>query len=228
MQKSLNFGKEHKKEIKQIMQKYPLLKTNTEFEEGRWKAGNSVVSLYSTGKLSVQGIDCGKVAEMILEKFDLKEEIVLGIDETGRGESHGVFVISAVLGESNKLRELRDSKKTKNIEEKAKIALQNSIANAKIEISPELIDKLREKGMTMDEIEAKAINCFVEFFGEIAPKAKIKADGSRLKGSSSKIEFIVKGDDLEPVIGAASVLAKHYRNESPNKQERKSWKKKTN
>ena len=56
--------------------------------------------------------------------------------------------------------------------------------------------------------------------------AKIIADGAPMKTKNNKIKFIPKADDLEPVVGAASIIAKHCRNNSSDKEERKTWKKK--
>ena len=52
----------------------------------------------------------------------------------------------------------------------------------------------------------------------------VKIDGSPLKGVKPGALFMVKGDDKEPVIGSASVLAKHFRDESKDKKKRLTWK----
>ena len=52
----------------------------------------------------------------------------------------------------------------------------------------------------------------------------VKVDGSPVAGVKPGALFMVKGDDKEPVIGAASVLAKHYRDESKDSKKRKTWK----
>ncbi|HIH08230.1 MAG TPA: hypothetical protein HA237_02560 [Candidatus Diapherotrites archaeon] len=56
-------------------------------------------------------------------------------------------------------------------------------------------------------------------------KAPVRVDGSGLKTKEKGIEFIVKGDDLEPAISAASIVSKNLRNISGDKEQRKSWKK---
>jgi len=223
MEKVLNFGSKQKKQLIEILKEFPAIKTKNAFEELRCKAGNCTVTLYSSGKVVVQGNDCNKVSEELLQKMGLEEELILGIDETGRGESFGSFVVSFVLADSNKLRELRDSKKTSNLKEKAGIVSRNSLAVATVSLNSQLIDQLRNNGLNLNEIEVRIINNLVLLFDELGIKAKVKADGSRLNGSLKHIEFIVKGDDLEPVIGAASVIAKLAREESKDKNQRKSW-----
>ncbi|MBU2100108.1 DUF3378 domain-containing protein, partial [Candidatus Micrarchaeota archaeon] len=158
MQKVLNFGSKQKEEIKKVLNKFEEKKTNTAFEEKRVKIDDSTITLYSNGRLVVQGNDSEKVAEELVRIINMKNKCVIGIDETGRGEKTGPFVISAVLGENNKLIELRDSKKTKNIKEKSEIVTENSKMQIIFSLNSEYIDELRNKGETMNSIEEKAIN----------------------------------------------------------------------
>ena len=54
-------------------------------------------------------------------------------------------------------------------------------------------------------------------------KYRIIVDGAPIRGISG-VEFLPKGDDLIPQCGAASVIAKHARDESADREKRKSWK----
>ncbi len=117
----LNFSKEEKKEVLNFLQAFPEKKTKTSFEEFRCKIGKSTVTLYTSGKLLLQGDDCEKARDLVLKKVKVENELILGIDETGRGEDFGPFVIAGVLAKPNAMRELRDSKKVKNLDEKAKL-----------------------------------------------------------------------------------------------------------
>ncbi len=224
MSVTLNFGAHEKSEIKKVMAGFDGLETKTDFEEMRWKARNCVVTLYSSGKLVIQGLQCKKVKEFILSELGLPRELQLGIDETGRGERSGPLVIAGVLGDKNKLRELRDSKKTANIGQKREIASKNALAIATVEFSPEFIDHSRKKGVTVDELQAKAARAINL---ALNPKSEwpVLVDGKALKGCNG-FKFVVKGDDIEPVIGAASVIAKNARENSANKEKRQTWKNK--
>ncbi|MFH1895310.1 MAG: DUF3378 domain-containing protein [archaeon] len=224
-QKSMNFGFKQKEEIKKLLEKFEQKKVNNSFEEKRVKINDSTITLYSSGRLVIQGNDCEKTAEQLLKEIRPESKTVIGIDETGRGESNGPFVISAVLGENNKLLELRDSKKTKNLKEKNDLVLKNSKAQAIFSFNAEYIDELRNKGETMNSIEAKAINSVIDFFDSVKEKSEVLIDGKEMAGVK-KGKFLVKGDDLEPVIGAASVVSKNFRENSSDKKTRKSWKKK--
>ncbi|MBN2127262.1 MAG: hypothetical protein JW703_02610 [Candidatus Diapherotrites archaeon] len=224
MQSSLNFSKQEAKELSAFFDEFEVLNNTNQFHLKRCKIGESTVTLFYTGKLTIQGKDHEKVKELILNAMQEKTDSVIGLDETGRGEIEGALVIAGVLGEKNKLRELRDSKKTNNIAEKFILASNNSQAQALIALNPELIDELRKQGMNLNEIQEKAMEKLIALLREFNPKAKALIDGNEMKLKTKNTEFIVKGDDLNPVIGAASVISKHYRNISGNKEKRKSWK----
>lgn len=222
MQCMLNFSKKEKKEILKFLRSFDEKKTKTSFEEFRCKIGKSTVTLYSSGKLLLQGDDCEKARNLVLKNVKVENELILGIDETGRGEDFGPFVIAGVLAKPNAMRELRDSKKVKNLEEKAKLVEKNADGIGIFSVSSEKLFEFRKKGMNLNAIEAKAINELCDFFKN-AGKFKIIVDGSPLKGCREGIEFLVKGDDLNPVIGAASVIAKSVRDSSEDKGKRKGW-----
>lgn len=226
MVESLNFKAGEKARVKAFMKGFEGKETKTEYEEARCLIGKSIVTLYSTGKVTVQGPDSGRVKDLLLEALRGEGELVLGIDETGRGEKTGPFVIVGVLGNTEDFREFRDSKKVKGLrlEEKSDLVKKKAEAVAVFSLNPGEIDELREAGLTMDSIEAQVINQMAEAFRRKDKTLKVKVDGQRLKGVEKGVEFIVKGDDLEPIIGAASIVAKETRNRSENRQVRKTWK----
>jgi ribonuclease HII len=224
MQVSLNFSKKEAKELNEFFNQFQVLPNTNQFHLKRVKIGESTVTLFYTGKLTIQGKNCDKVKELILTAMQEKKELFFGLDETGRGEIDGALVVCGVLGEKNKLRELRDSKKTNNISEKFIIASNNSQAQILIALNPELIDELRKKGLTLNKIQEKIMQKQIELIQELIPETKTIIDGTEMNLNSKNIEFLIKGDDLNPVIGAASVIAKHYRNISGNKEKRKTWK----
>ncbi|MBN2067908.1 MAG: hypothetical protein JW744_05560 [Candidatus Diapherotrites archaeon] len=224
MQAMLNFSLEEKAKVLAFLEKFPAKETKTRFEEFRCRVGESTVTLYSTGKLVVQGRDSEKAKEKILKGVGLESELILGIDEAGRGEAFGALVVAAVLADSTKMRELRDSKKVKGIEAKRRLVEKNALATAVYVVEACEIDSLRENGTNLNKIQARAINSLVESFSGRKEGFRVLVDGSPLEGARKGIEFIVKGDDKNAVIGAASVLAKSER-ERHGKGIRKSWKK---
>ena len=86
------------------------------------------------------------------------------------------------------------------------------------------IDKARISGINLNHLEAQAMDSIILEAQKTGLKFKVKMDGNPLPVQSKNVEFIVKGDDQEPVIGAASVLAKFVRDTSENKNKRKTWK----
>ena len=225
LQKVLNFGEKDKEKIKQLLEYFESKPTKTTFEELRVKVKNSTITLYTSGKTVIQGNDCEEVKKWFLSEMKLDSERIIGIDETGRGERTGPFVISAVLGEENNLREIRDSKKTKKLEEKINLITENSEFQAIFSFNASYVDRLRNKGLNLNEIESQAIDSIKELFKNLDEKVEIIADGKPLNSKLTGIKFIVKGDDKNTVISAASNLAKYFREQSKDKAERKSWKK---
>lgn len=222
----LNFGAQEKERIKDFLKRFERAETKTGFEEFRVKAEGNTVTLYSSGRVVIQGDGCGKFRDELLRNLNPKTEEVLGIDETGRGESSGPMVVCGVLGETASLLELRDSKKVRNMAAKYKTATANSLANATVSLNAKFIDRLRAKGMNLNQIEAKIIDSIAGAFAGLGEDAKVRVDGSAMDVRSREVEFIVKGDDREPVIGAASVIAKHTRDISGDIETRKGWRKK--
>lgn len=223
MQCVLNFSKEEKAGVKSFLEQFSRIETKSRYEEYRCKIEESTVTLYTSGKVLVQGEDCEKTKKLILKKGPAAKETILGIDETGRGEDYGPFVVAAVLGTVDSMRELRDSKKTKNIQEKLGLVEENAMATGVAVVSAKELWEFHEKGVNMNQIEAEIINGFVTFFKGIEKNAKIVVDGNPIKGVTKEAGFLVKGDDLNPVVGAASILAKATRDKSGDKEKRKDW-----
>lgn len=222
MQIVLNFSEKEKEKVLEELKKYEKGDTQTEFEEYRAKKQECTITLYTSGKLVIQGENCEKVKEELMKALDLEDELILGIDETGRGEDYGTLVVAGVLGYTNSLRELRDSKKTSNIEEKKEIVEKNALETYSVEFTAKEIDTLRETGYNLNEIQSLAVNRIIRHFKNRKEKFKTIVDGEKLKGVEA--EFLVKGDDKVVQIGAASVVAKYLREKSKDKEKRKTWK----
>ncbi len=224
MQEVLNFQKEDKKKLSQILSVHPKTKTSTSFEELRVKYMDCTITLYSSGKLVIQGDKHKEVASEILSNFGMPSQIIVGIDETGRGEKEGPFVVSAVLADKSKLLSFRDSKKTADISSAASSVTEKALSIATFSVNAELIDILRAKGMNMNEIQATAIDSAAYYFRSLWPEAEIIVDGSPIKTKTKNLNFTIKADDINPVVGAASIIAKETRDASKDKKERKTWK----
>jgi len=220
---SLNFSSVGIREIEKALRSFEKGLVTSIHEVGRWKVDNSTVTLYKSGKLTVQGKDEEKVKAEILRLVKGKSELVLGIDEAGRGELTGPFVISGVIGETQNLREGRDSKKVTDKKKAYGKVTKNALMHSTFSLNPEFIDRLRTRDFTLDEIQGIIMDSLAGIAAKLERGVLVKADGKKLPLKSKKVEFIVKGDDKEPVIGAASIAAKYTRSISSNKEKRKSW-----
>ncbi len=220
----LNFQKKDIPAIKRALNGLEELPATNKFEELRAKDGPNVVVVYSSGKTAIQGKEPEKTKQKLLEALGLAEELVLGFDETGRGENFGPMVVTGVLGDTNRLREIRDSKKTANIKEKFEKVSKNALAVASFSLNAEFIDRLRKKGRNLNEIEAAIIDKIFEAFKELGETPKTVVDGNPIKTKNREIKFLPKADDLEPVVGSASVAAKFFRDISKDDRKRDTWK----
>lgn len=133
--------------------------------------------------------------------------LVAGVDEVGRGPLVGDVVAAAVildpatpiegLTDSKKLSEKRRAQLAEEIKEKA---LAWCIASA----SPEEIDQINILHASM-----LAMQRSVE--GLNPQPDHVKVDGNRCPQISISVEAIVKGDAKVAEIGAASIIAKVFR-----------------
>jgi len=222
------------KEVESIishMNEYPALPTPSKYELARYQMGKTIVTFYTSGKVVVQGNNPElekNVSEKLVEWLgNENDELVFGIDEVGRGERDGPLVITGVLGQRNALRTLRDSKKTSDVKKKYTEATGKSLIQMSVAINAETIDSLRNAGKTMNDIEASAAQHMHHMIQEFFPNSITIMDGRALKKGMKGIVFQEKADDKEASVSAASIIAKHTRNESGNHAERKTWKRNT-
>ena len=133
---------------------------------------------------------------------------VAGVDEAGRGPRAGPVVAAAViLPARNVPRGIDDSKKLSAAERERLCALLHTRARVGVGIvEADEIDRLNIYWATM-----KAMTLAVEALGP-AP-AHVLVDGNRLPRWGFAATAIVSGDALSLSIAAASVVAKHTRDQ---------------
>ncbi|MFH1786139.1 MAG: hypothetical protein ABH829_00595 [archaeon] len=202
-----------------VLSRYPQKEFKESFIINRVEISECVVTLYSSGKLLIQGEGYLKVYDMLTASLPTQETAV-GIDEAGRGEDFGSLVVAGVLGDRNKLRRVRDSKKTGDISAAYRIVMQNALDSHAVVVRSDEIDRLRTSGKNMDMIQAEAVR---EIMLRIGKGREVFIDGRAVKGIDAN--FLEKGDDLDPLISAASIIAKYTRDNS-EKGKRETWGKK--
>ncbi len=220
---TLSFSKEEAKEVKKALREFPARETKSQYEAARTEVNDCSVTLYTSGKLLIQGEKAEKTKEKLLHNLGLEGEVLLGIDEAGRGENFGILTVAGVWGDTNKLREIRDSKKMRDIQAAKKIVLRHAKDHFVAKRTPFEIDSARGKGVSLNVIELEMIAEIVQNFREKGFKGRILVDGKALMSGLKGLCFEPKADDNNPVVAAASILARAARDESTNKNIRKSW-----
>ncbi len=137
------------------------------------------------------------------------EQNICGVDEAGRGPLAGPVVAAAViLDPNNPIEGLGDSKKIseKNRQRLYPLIKEKAKAWAIAEASAQEIDQIN-----ILQASLLAMKRAVEALNIQAEHALI--DGNKAPTLNISCTCIIKGDEKEACIGAASILAKVYRDE---------------
>ena len=136
-------------------------------------------------------------------------KVIAGVDEAGRGPCAGPLVVAAVILKdpfAPQLERVRDSKELseKLREELFDVVIDQAISYSIIEISVEEIDSF---GLHKSNLEGmrRAVNSLA------ATPEYVLTDGYAIEGLAIPNLAVWKGDQVAISIGAASILAKVYR-----------------
>ena len=134
---------------------------------------------------------------------------IAGVDEAGRGPCAGPLVVAAIILKdpfAPELSEVRDSKELSEVlrEKLFDVVIEQALSYSIIEISVEEIDSF---GLHKSNLEGmrRAINSL-----EVVPEY-VLTDGYAIEGLAIPNLAVWKGDQVAVSIGAASILAKVYR-----------------
>lgn len=146
------------------------------------RSSDTSISVYSSGKVFVQGKGTGNFVEFIFEPLILKDITFtssflkkpdvtkrIGVDESGKGDFFGPLVVCSACAEGDSILKLkkdgvRDSKKITS-ENKIQMLAENIRKNAIVEtviIKPEKFNELYGKMKNMNLILAWAHACAIE------------------------------------------------------------------
>ncbi len=131
---------------------------------------------------------------------------IAGVDEVGRGPLAGNVVAAAVIFEENKI-DINDLKDSKKLSEKKREKIYQEIISKSLSYAigfatPEEIDQINILQATLLAMRRAIENL------KIKP-TEILIDGIHIpRGLTIPARAIIQGDNIEPVISAASILAK--------------------
>lgn len=148
------------------------------------------------------------IDNLVYERECLVNGITLigGVDEVGRGPLAGNVVCAAVIMDLNNIIEgVTDSKKlTQSKREKLYDKIfESAIAISIAEASPEVIDLVNIRNATRD--------CMVEAINNLHVKPQMMLVDAEKLNIDIPNQAIIKGDLYSYTIGAASIVAKVYR-----------------
>jgi len=133
-----------------------------------------------------------------------KKDVIAGVDEAGRGPLAGPVIAAAViLPNQFDLPGLRDSKKLSAL---AREILFELIQKTAISISIGRADVYEIDALNILHATMLAMQRAIENLSVMPTLALI--DGNRCPVVACKTQAIIRGDDLEPCISAASIIAK--------------------
>ena len=144
-----------------------------------------------------------------MDKLEFAANRIAGVDEVGRGPLAGPVVAAAVIfRHDTDIIGLRDSKK---LSESQRIKLDKQIRSRALAFgigssSPEEVDVLNVLAATMLAMQRAVAELTVR-------PLRVLVDGNRCPRLEMPADSIVGGDDIIPVISAASIIAKVFRDE---------------
>ncbi|NDA80394.1 MAG: ribonuclease HII [Actinobacteria bacterium] len=136
-------------------------------------------------------------------------QLIAGVDEAGRGAYAGPLVIAAViLDPQNPLDEVGDSKSFSESKraELAAVIKERALAYSIIVIEAEEIDTLGLHSANLGGMR-RAITALD------TPPDYIITDGYQVHGLEIPAIAMWRGDQVSPSVGAASIIAKNYRDQ---------------
>ena len=147
--------------------------------------------------------------KMTLHEFDLsKGEIVIGVDEAGRGPLAGNVVAAAAILKkySSDLDEINDSKKlTEKKREKLFDVIMENFYIGVGEVTPEEIDEINILNATFLAMRRALEN----LKKQCSTDHLVLVDGNfKIREYEGEQEFVIKGDAKSLSIAAASIIAK--------------------
>ena len=193
----------------------------------RFRKGDCVVDIYSTGSITFSGKNCSELKELIGE-ITLKSsgtESRLGCDEAGKGEVFGPLVVACVFADERAMRKLigMGVKDSKRLSERRILELSDavkSVAKGSVRVlMPEEYNRLYGRynnlNRMLDSIYLQMIEKAVKRFKPekvIVDRFSGTLEGKLRKALGDKVEVaVIPKAEADPAVAAASIVAKAER-----------------
>ncbi len=209
-----------------LLKKGGKLAKSPEYALFRVDFGNGSLIAYKTGTLVYSGKDKEKAKKLVEEELHkiLNLEPRIGCDEAGKGEAFGPLVIACIYADENCIKKLislqvRDSKKLKaeKIVQLAKEIKKNCRGKVKV-LMPENYNRLYagigNLNLLMEKVYLEAIKDLVKKFQvkKVIVDKFSKGFEEKLRKELPFINFkVVERAENDPVVAAASIVAKAER-----------------
>ncbi len=144
-----------------------------------------------------------------MDKFEVATNRIAGVDEVGRGPLAGPVVAAAVIFEhGTEIIGLRDSKKLSELQ---RVKLDKRIRSRALAFG---IGSSSSEEVDVLNVLAASMLAMQRAVAELAVRPlRVLVDGNRCPRLDMPVDSIIDGDNIVPVISAASIIAKVFRDE---------------
>ena len=219
---------------------YTKIPTKSKYEINRFKKDQNTIIIYKTGSVvfNIETEVINILKELITRDYKDISEILIGQDETGKGEWWGPMTIASVAMKVSDIIELQimgamDSKKLNEqkisylFSETQKRAISMRVIPIGAERFNELYEEFHSEDQVLDDLLAWG---HTKALDEVIQNSNVDLNGSKLIidefnkiKTQKRIESLVKKNNLKiiqehkadvkyPIVSIASICAKHVRN----------------
>ncbi|WPM31703.1 ribonuclease HIII [Hydrogenobacter sp. T-2] len=176
--------------------------------------GSNHATLYSSGTLLIQGKRAKEVKDLILSSLGTPEEVLIGCDESGKGDVFGPLVLCCAVIKPEYYRRvlslnMKDCKRLSDEAVLKKASDFRSFGEYKCRlVEPKELNELYERKKNLNRILDELYVGLLEEFLKRYPEGRFSVDAYSSKSPfDGRVSFIHKGEE-DLAVATASVLAR--------------------